>query len=146
MIWLAGALVVGVVAVFFAFLKRRQDEVEASFQRRFAGKKILFMDKHALYFARQSDDYSHFRGTGYLVLTEDELYFERQLAGKTFIIPTSSIREVETTRRLGGQSAGKRMLKVVFEAQDGQQDAIAWKVRELERWLKEVSSVVGSPA
>ena len=100
------------------------------------------MDKYALYVARQSDGYSHFRGMGYLVLTEDELFFERQLDRKIITIPIGSIVKVERTKRLGGQSLGKMMLKVVFETQDGEQDAIAWKVKELEQWIKEISIMV----
>lgn len=140
--WIICIVIVGIVVVFFVLLKRKQDEVKASIQKRFAGKNILFMDECALYVARQSDGYSHFRGVGYLVLTEDELYFERQLDRKITIIPTGSIVAAERTKRLGGQSPGKMMLKVVFKIQGGEQDAIAWKVRELERWIKEISIVV----
>ena len=140
--WAIGIIIVGIVIISFVFLKRKQDEVEASFQERFAGKKIQFMDKYALYVAKQSDGYSHFRGKGYLVLTEDELYFERQLDRKTIIIPIGSIVKAERTERLGGQSPGKMMLKVVFETQDGEQDAIAWKVKELEQWINEISMMV----
>ena len=140
--WVIGIIIVGIVVIFFVFLKRKQDEVEASFQKRFSGKKIQFMDKYALYVARQSDGYSHFRGNGYLVLTEDELYFERQLDRKIIIIPIGAIVRVERTRRLGGQSPGKMMLKVVFEKQDGEQDAIAWKVKKLDQWIEEISIMV----
>ena len=107
-------IIVGIVIVFFVHLKRKQDEIEANFQKRFAGKKIQFMDKHALYVAKESDGYSHFRGQGYLVLTEDELYFERQLVKKTIKIPTGSIIKVAKTKRLAGQGPGT-MLKVVFK-------------------------------
>ena len=144
--WVIGTIIVGIVIIFFVFLKRKQDEVKASFQKRFAGKKIQFMDKYALYVAKQSDGYSHFRGSGYLVLTEDELYFERQLDRKIIIIPIGSIVKVERTKRLGGQSPGKMMLKVVFKTQDGEQDAIAWKVKELEQWIKEISIMVRNSA
>lgn len=133
-------MAVGIVAVFFILLKRRQDEVKAKIKERFAGQRIRFMDEYALYVARQSDGYSHFRGTGCLVLTEDELYFERQLNRKTIVVPTVAIVAVEKTRRLAGQSPGKMMLKVVFKTEDGEQDAIAWKVRELEQWIKEISA------
>jgi hypothetical protein len=144
--WAIGIVIVGIVIVAFVFLKRRQDEVEASFKERFAGKKIQFMDRYALYVAKQSDGYSHFRGKGYLVLTEDELYFERELDRRIIVIPVESIDRVEKTRRLGGQSPGRMMLKVVFQTQDGKQDAIAWKVRELDQWIKEISIAVRDPA
>ena len=138
LIGIIGVVFVGIVIRFFVRLKRRQDEMEADFQKRFAGKNIRFMDKHALYIARESDGYSHFRGQGYLVLTEDELYFERQLVKKIIEIPTGSIVKVDKARRLAGQGPGM-MLKVVFKTQDGEQDAIGWKVKELERWINEIS-------
>lgn len=134
-------IIAGAVTAFFIVLKKRQDEVEENFQKRFAGKKIKIMDKYALYIAKQSDGYSHFRGIGYLVLTENELYFERQLNRETIVISTDSIVKAEKTRRLAGQSTGRMMLKVVFETPDGKQDAIAWRVKRLEQWLQEISMI-----
>jgi hypothetical protein len=137
-IGIIGVIVIGIVVFFFIRLKKSQDKIETDFQKRFAGKKIQFMDKHALYIAQESDGYSHFRGTGYLVLTEDELYFERLLSKKIIKIPISSIIKVEKTKRLGGQNPGI-MLKVVFQSLDGKKDAIGWKVKKLEQWIKEIS-------
>jgi len=135
-----------VISVLFIFLKKRQDEVEANFQEKFTGKEIKIMDKYAMYISKESDGYSHFRGVGYLVLTEDELYFERQLNRKVIRIPVGSIVTVEKTRRLGGQSTGRMLLKVVFETPDGKQDAIAWSVKKLNRWIEEISMVAGNCA
>ncbi len=141
MIWIGVVLVVVGVAAFLRYLKKKQDELEEGFQRRFAGKKIRFMDKHALYVAQQSDGYSHTRGIGYLVLTDDELYFKRQLGDKVATIPIHSILEVGETRKLAGQSQWKRMLRVDFRNQKGETDAIAWGVKERERWQKEILSL-----
>ncbi len=143
MIWMVVFLAVVGVAIFFRYLKKRQDELEEGFQRRFAGKKIRFMDKYALFVAQQSDGYSHSRGSGYLVLTDEELYFERKVGNKVAAIPIHSILEVGETRRLGGQSHWKRMLKVDFRNQEGKTDAIAWCVKERERWQREILSLVG---
>ena len=141
MIWIIVIIAAAIIIKFFIFLKNRQDELEASFQQRFGGFKIQFMDKHALYIARESDGYSHFRGTGYLVLAKNELYFERLLKRKIIIIPTSSIITVEKTKKIAGQSPGM-MLKVVFKTPEGEQDAVAWKVKELDRWIKEISAMI----
>jgi hypothetical protein len=139
--WMIGIICIVFVVIiihFFYRLKRRQDEMEEEFLKRFAGKKIRFMDKHAIYIARESDGYSHFRGQGYLVLTEDELFFERQLVKKRIKIPTGSIISVGKTKRLAGQGPGM-MLRVVFKTEDGEQDAVGWKVKDLERWVNEIS-------
>ena len=52
---------------------------------------------------------------------------------------------MDKTKRLGGQGPGM-MLKVVFKTQDGEQDAIGWKVKELEQWIKEISIMVKNSA
>jgi hypothetical protein len=142
MIWAVTTISVICIIIFFIILKRRQDEVEENFKERFSGKKILCMDKSALYVARKSDGYSHFRGHGYLVLTEDELYFDRQLLRRTIIIPVSSIIEVDKTRRLAGQMLVRLMLKVTFKTQEGVEDAIAWKVKKLDEWITKISWLV----
>jgi len=144
--WIVVLLVVVGIIVFFIYLKKKQDALEKAFQRRFAGKKIRFMDKYAFFVAQQSDGYSHFRGAGYLVLTDQELYFERQLGNKVVSIPKNSILQVGETRRLGGQCPGKRMLKVDFRTEEGKEDAIAWRVKELERWKDEISAFKGDDA
>ena len=70
MSWFVVTIAVVCIVVFFIILKKKQDEAEASFQRRFAGKNIQYMDKYAMYIAKESDGYSHVRGIGYFVLTE----------------------------------------------------------------------------
>ena len=142
MVWLLILFVIiGLVAVF-SYIKKKQIELEESFQKRFAGKTIRCMDKYALFIAQQSDGYSHFRGTGYLVLTDQELYYERQFGHKVISIPLASIVDVGETLRLGGQSTGRSMLKVAFKDQKGQEDAVAWRVKQLHRWQDEISALI----
>ena len=92
MIWIpiTVAVVIG-LGIFFAVLKRSQDLLESNFQEKFSEADIRAVDKSALYVARLSDGYSHFRGAGYLVLTDEELYFERRLTNKIITVPTSAI-------------------------------------------------------
>ena len=140
--WIVAFLAVVAVTIFFGFLKKRQDDVEERFRKRFAGQNIRLMDKYALYVAQESDGYSHFRGSGYLVLTDQELYFERQLKRKVVSIPVNAIVQVGETMRLGGQSPGKRMLRVDFWNGQGRPDAIAWRVKEIDRWQQELSALI----
>ena len=79
---------------------------------------------------------------GYLVLTNDELYFERQLDGKTFKIPITSITQVGEAKRLAGQNPGPLMLKVDYKSSDGIDDAIAWRVKELDRWKNKITALM----
>ena len=144
MIWVYVLLAVIVLAAVLGYVKKKEIELEASSQKKFAGKNILFMDKHALFIAQQSDGYSHVRGMGHLVLTDEELHYERQFGKKVISIPLSSIVHVGQTLRLAGQSPGRPMLKVVFTTLEGQEDAVAWRVKELQRWKHEISAVISN--
>jgi len=142
MIWLFGILAVIGLVIAFGYVRKKELELEERFQKRFAGKKIQLMDKYALFIAQQSDGYSHFRGVGRLVLTDQELHYERQFGHKIISIPLSSIVQVGETLRLGGQSTGKPLLKVDFRTQEGQEDAVAWRVKALHRWKNEISALI----
>ncbi len=144
--WLIAVSGFVALAIFFRWLYKKQQLLEQHFQRRFAGRKIVLMDKTALYVARQSDGYSHFRGMGYLVLTKEELFFERQMDNKVISIPIHSIIEVGETRRLGGQNPGPIMLKVDFRSPRGQEDAIAWSVKNKDQWVREISALTSHNA
>ncbi|MFC1569304.1 hypothetical protein ACFL4L_03650 [bacterium] len=100
------------------------------------------LDKKVLFIAQESDGCSHFRGIGYLVLTDDELYFERQLRSKIISIPITSLRNVEETRRLAGQAPGKSMLRIVFKDSFGNTDSIALCIKDLEQWKIEIAALI----
>ncbi len=140
---LASCIASASVVWFFVRLYRGQCRLEANFQERFATAKIRLVDKVAIFIAQELDGYSHFRGRGYLVLTDDELYFERVLGNKLLPIPVASIKEVGETRRSGGQGTVRPMLKVDFTDADGNADAIAWRVNDLPAWKEEITSAIG---
>ena len=64
-----GALGIAAIVFFFIKLKKTQDEIRDMIARRFAGKKILLRDPHALHVAQESRGYSQKRGNGDLILT-----------------------------------------------------------------------------
>ena len=142
------SIALGCTAViwFFVYLKKRQDEQEANFQRRFSEKKIKLLDKTAMFHAQESDGYSHTRGIGYLVLTDDELYFERRVVKKVLEIPISSILDVGETRKLSGQSTIKPVLKIEFTDSLGKRDTVAIGVKELLQWKKVIGTSIGKMA
>lgn len=140
------ALGLAAIVWFFVYLKRRQDEQEENFQKRFSGKNLKLVDKTAMYYAQESDGYSHTRGIGYLVLTDEELYFERRVGKKVLEIPVSAIRDVDETRRLGGQGTLRPVLKVVFINSLGNRDAIAVGVKDLAQWKRVVGAAIGRTA
>lgn len=112
------------------------------FQRRFAGKNILHVEKHAMLRAIQSRGYSQARGQGYLVLTDYELYFDMTLLDIEIEIPLTAILSVEKVWRLLGVSPGRPMLKVVFTDRHGNTDAIALSVKGLPDWIERITRAV----
>lgn len=142
MTWFLISIAVICIVVFFIFLKKKQDELEESFQKRFTGQKILYMDKYVRIIAQQSRGLSQTAGMGYLVLTSQELYFKLQLINKEISIPVSSLLNVGETRRMGGKNPLRTMLKVDFNTIDGKEDAIALLVKDLSRWKAEISSIM----
>lgn len=142
------AIVLAIAAViwFFVFLKKKQDQLEESFQKRFAGRNIRYLDKHAVLRAQQSNGYSQSQGMGYLVLTDDELYFEMTLLSITISIPASSLIKAEKIRRLLGVNPIRPMLKVEFIDSNGKDDAIALNVKETENWIDAISKLIHEQA
>ncbi len=106
------------------------------------GKDIKLLDKTAMYIAQESDGYSHTRGIGYLVFTDEELYFERRVGKKVLEIPVDSIIDVGETRRLSGQSTLKKVLKIEFTNSLGNKDAIAVGVKDLSQWKKVIGTAI----
>ncbi len=142
MTWFLISIAIICIALFFLFLKKKQDELEKSFQKKFAGQKILYMDKYARIIAQQSHGLSQTAGMGYLVLTSQELYFKLQLINKEISIPVASLMNVGETRRMGGKNPLRTMLKVDFNTIDGKEDAIALLVKDLPRWKIELSHIM----
>ncbi len=146
MTWLLITIAVICLVTFFIFLKKRQDDLEKSFQKKFIGQKILYMDKYARIIAQQSRGLSQIAGVGYLVLTSQELYFTLQLMHMEISIPVSSLLKVGETRRMGGKNPLRTMLKVDFRTVDGKEDALALLVKDLSRWKAELSSIMKKQA
>ena len=145
MMWFCISIAVICIVIFFVFLKKKQDELEDSFQKKFAGQKILYMDKYARIIAQQSRGLSQTSGMGYLVLTSQELYFKMQLLNREISIPAASLLNVGETRRMLGKNPLRTMLKVDFKTIDGKEDAIALIVKDLSSWRAEISNVITNP-
>jgi len=127
---------------FFIHLKKKQEMLEANFQQRFKNKDILFLDKVAVLHAQESEGYSQSSGMGYLVLTEQELYYEMVFFGKIFPIPLNSIKRVSETKRLGGKSTLWPMLHIEYKDSTGNPDSIALRVKELSKWQTKIKSAM----
>ena len=78
------------------------------------------------------------RGNGWLALTADELVFRQWVPGRETRIPLAAVTAVGTERTWLGKWVGSRLLRVRWRTEDGTEDAMAWRVRDLDGWLAEL--------
>jgi hypothetical protein len=79
----------------------------------------------ANFFGQESHGVTQLRGNGTLVLTDNELYFERLLPRREYRIPLHAIRALETVTSYLGKSIFRPLLKVVFVDEAGNTDSMA---------------------
>ena len=108
---------------------------------KFKGKDIIISLKSANFFGQQSRKSLQTRGNGVLVLTHKDLYFEMWHPKKVLQIPTSAILKVEITKSFLHKSVFRKLLKVVFQNESGEEDAAAWWVTSLDKWIEELKKV-----
>jgi hypothetical protein len=83
----------------------------------------------------QSRGRGQVRGNGRLVLTPEELRFSQWIPQRETTIPLAAVTSVGTERSWLGKWVGSKLLCVRWRTADGSEDAMAWQVRDLEKWL-----------
>jgi hypothetical protein len=78
------------------------------------------------------------RGTGLLVLTDDELRFRQMVPARETRIPLAAVTGAGKERWWLGKTVGRPLLRVTWLAEGGAEDAMAWQVRDLDAWLAEL--------
>lgn len=78
------------------------------------------------------------RGTGTLVLTDDEVAFAQWRPDRLVRIPRAGITEVDTTRTHLGKKMNRDVLRVRWTSADAGDDAAAFFVRDLDPWLRDL--------
>jgi len=107
----------------------------------FKDKIIILSVNNANFFGQQSRKSTQVRGNGVLILTAEDLYFEMWRPKKILQIPISSILKIEITKSFLHKSLFRKLLKVVFTNQEGEEDAAAWWVTSLDKWIEELEKV-----
>ena len=108
---------------------------------KFNGKDIIISLNSANFFGQHSHKSRQIRGNGVLVLTQEELYFEMWHPKKVLQIPTSTILKVEITKSFLDKSAFRKLLKVIFQNDNREEDAATWWVTQLDKWIEELEKV-----
>jgi hypothetical protein len=139
--WLIIAIVVplAIVLVAVPLITHRVigPKLKARVAQVYKPDEIVFEDLKANNFGLESKGAMQARGNGALVLTARELHFFQLLPARDVRIPLDSITEVKTVRSHLGKTVGRSLLYVSF-AVDGNQDAMAWSVADVEAWLSKL--------
>lgn len=139
------AILVGVSLLvwFFYFLWRRQQLVMARIEGKIKGQKVIMPTEHIMFRAVESSGYSQTSGMGYIALTQDCLYFELALLDLVITVPTTKLQGAEFVRRLKGVSPIRKMLRIMFINENGDDDSIAINVKDMEHWKNTISDICG---
>jgi hypothetical protein len=80
------------------------------------------------------------RGTGTLVLTDEEVAFAQWRPEHLLRIPRSSITKVDATREHLGKTMKTDLLRIAWRSPDagGEERTVAFFVRPLEAWVAEL--------
>jgi hypothetical protein len=108
---------------------------------KFSDKNIIISLNSANFFGQQSRKSTQVRGNGVLILNTEELYFEMWRPKKILQIPISAILKVEITKSFLHKSVFRKLLKIVFQNEKGEEDAAAWWVTSLDKWIEEIEKL-----
>ena len=126
---------------FFYFLWQRQQLMLARVERKIKGQNVIMPTEHIRFRAVESSGYSQASGMGYIAITENFLFFELVVLDLTITVPTSRIQGAEFVYRLKGVSPGKKMLRIMFVNENGEDDSIAINVKEMEHWRNTIENI-----
>lgn len=132
---------VSLLVWFFYFLWRRQNLVKKRVADKIKGQEIVMPIEHVMFRARELSGYSQTRGMGFIVLTQAFLYFEFVLLDMIIEIPASKLTGAEFVYRLKGVSPVRKMLRILFNNEQGEPDSIALHVKDMERWKSAVINI-----
>lgn len=92
----------------------------------------------AALFGQASDRQQQRPGPGSLGLTEDELVFVQLSPQRELRIPREDIASVDADRQFMGRTADRELLLVTWQT-DGEHDAAAFVLTEVEAWRERLS-------
>lgn len=99
------------------------------------GREPELVDELANCFGLESAGVTQLRGNGCLALGPDLLVFAMWVPKRDVVVPRNRIVAVDTASSHVGKSVGRRLLRVAWTREDGEQDRVAWFVRDLDAWL-----------
>jgi hypothetical protein len=137
------ALVLGLVVFFLLMLAvimrasaRRAERAEDELREELGDRVRRIETARGL--GLRSAGRGQIRGTGTLVLTDEELRFRQWVPRRETRIPLAAVTDVGKERWWLGKTVGKQLLRVTWVADGGAEDAMAWHVREPDTWAADM--------
>ncbi len=118
--------------------KRRREAAAAA---RLLVPDPICLDEQSGGFGRERPGKAPWVGSGCLALSREALVFVTWSPRATLTIPVENFLRVEETRTHLGKTVRYPLLKLTFADSDGSEDAIAWLVRDVERWRTELEAL-----
>lgn len=121
------------------YLQREERIISEKLFNEFDKSEMVGMNTNANFFGFKSKGVTQIKGRGVMLLTEDELIFEKLITNKRFSISVDSIEEVEKVDSFLGKTKGKPLLQIKFKNKDNEIDYCAWHIDDLEQWQNDLS-------
>lgn len=96
----------------------------------------------ANFFGQESKGLKQIRGNGVLILTEYELFFEMWFPKKEISIPIREITKIDNPKSHLKKTICRPLLKVWYINKLGEEDSVAWWIRDLESWTNTLNNKI----
>lgn len=139
------SVISGVLCLLFALgvvFKSIRKRLEGTIQERFDKNSIIGATTRANFLGEKSKGGKQIRGNGAIILTKDQLTFIRAVPFKEYILPINSIERVSMPTSFNGKSVFSKLLCVHFVL-EGRKDAMAWAVKNPEKWQALIDALIG---
>lgn len=110
-------------------------------RNRFDFKEIIHATTSANFLGARKKGGWQIKGNGALVLTPDRLCFIRGVPQTEYEIPIDSITQVSLPKSFNGKTVFSKLLCVHYGVGSGK-DAMAWAVKDPEKWKTDVEALM----
>jgi len=118
-----------------------QKKLKNHILNKFNKDEVIGATTRANFFGFKSLGSMQIRGNGAIVLTNEFLYFIRATPFQEHIVPIKKIKQISLPKSFNGKSVFKQLLCIHYQ-NDGQEEAIAWAVKNPERWKVTIENII----
>lgn len=128
----------GLLLILRRSSERKLEEARAAL----AQDGVMAAERMANFFGTQSGSMRQIRGNGNLFLTRGALVFFMFVPRRRIDVPLESVVWLDEPEWWSGKSVGKRLLAVAFHTTSGEEDAVAFYVRDPDYWVSRIIAAV----